>query len=196
MSIEFLPFKDRVEQSLLRDRLMATLSSFFGFLAAALATLGLYGVISYMVARRRSEIGIRMALGASRGGVLRLVLREAAVLLGIGLIVGTALALSGSKAMGTLLFGLKPTDPTTILSGGLTTRHHRINCQPRARCSCRPNRANGGVAGRISEKTCSNLGLVFPSSTQAPRSALLFCLAFMAFKLPVFRRSQHAPTER
>jgi predicted permease len=115
MSIEFAPFKSRIEESLLRDRLMATLSSFFGFLAAALATLGLYGVISYMVARRRSEIGIRMALGASRSGVLRLILKEAAVLLGIGLIVGTALALIGGKAMGTLLFGLKPSDPATIL---------------------------------------------------------------------------------
>jgi ABC-type antimicrobial peptide transport system permease subunit len=93
---------------------MATLSSFFGFLAAALATVGLYGVISYMVARRRSEIGIRMALGASRSNVLRLVLNEAAVLLSAGLIVGTVLALSSGKAAETLLFGLKPTDPLTI----------------------------------------------------------------------------------
>jgi len=114
MSIQFVPFKTQVEDSLLRDRLMATLSSFFGFLAAALATVGLYGVISYMVARRRSEIGIRMALGASRSNVLRLVLNEAAVLLSAGLIVGTVLALSSGKAAETLLFGLKPTDPLTI----------------------------------------------------------------------------------
>ncbi len=114
MSVEFVPFKNRVEESLLRDRLMATLSSFFGFLAAALATVGLYGVISYMVARRRSEIGIRMALGASRGGVLRLILKEAAVLLVAGLILGTILALSSGKAANKLLFGLKPSDPGTI----------------------------------------------------------------------------------
>ena len=75
---------------------------------------GLYGVISYMVARRRGEIGIRMALGASRGVVMRLILKEAAVLLLVGLTLGTVLAVSSGKAAGTLLFGLKPTDPLTI----------------------------------------------------------------------------------
>jgi predicted permease len=114
MSIQFVPFKTQVQDSLLRDRLMATLSSFFGFLAAALATVGLYGVISYMVAHRRGEIGIRMALGATRSGVLRLILKEAGVLLAAGLFVGTVLALSSGKAAETLLFGLKPTDPFTI----------------------------------------------------------------------------------
>jgi putative ABC transport system permease protein len=114
MSIQFVPFKTQVEDSLLRDRLMATLSSFFGFLAAALAMVGLYGVISYMVARRRGEIGIRIALGATRGGVMRLILKEAGWLLLMGLTVGTMLALSAGKAAGTLLFGLKPTDPLTI----------------------------------------------------------------------------------
>jgi putative ABC transport system permease protein len=114
MSIQFVPFKTRVEDSLLRDRLMATLSSFFGLLAAGLATIGLYGVISYMVARRRGEIGIRMALGATRGRVMRLILKEASVLLAIGLVAGTVLALSSGKAAETLLFGLKPTDPVTI----------------------------------------------------------------------------------
>ena len=115
MSFQFQPFQTQVQDSLLRDRLMASLSSFFGFLAAALATVGLYGVISYMVARRRGEIGIRMALGATRGGVLRLILKEAGALLAAGLVVGTALALSTGKAAETLLFGLKPTDPFTIV---------------------------------------------------------------------------------
>jgi putative ABC transport system permease protein len=114
MSIQFVPLKTQVQDSLLRDRLMATLSSFFGFLAAALATVGLYGVVSYMVVRRRGEIGIRMALGATRSGVLRLILKEAGVLLVVGLFVGTVLALSSGKAAETLLFGLKPTDPSTI----------------------------------------------------------------------------------
>ena len=70
-----------MQESLLRERLMATLSGAFGLLAGLLATLGLYGVIAYMVARRRNEIGVRMALGADRGRVIRLVLREAVLLL-------------------------------------------------------------------------------------------------------------------
>ena len=64
---------------------MATLSGFFGALATILAMVGLYGVISYMVVRRRNEIGVRMALGANRSNILGMVLREAAILLGIGL---------------------------------------------------------------------------------------------------------------
>jgi len=119
VSILFLPFRKQVEDSLLKDRLMATLSSFFGFVAAALAVVGLYGAISYMVARRRGEIGIRMALGATRGGVMRLILQEAGWLLAAGLAVGTIIALGSGKAAESLVFGLKPTDPWTIASAVL-----------------------------------------------------------------------------
>ena len=90
---------------------MATLSGFFGFLAVVLATIGLYGVMSYMVARRRGEIGIRMALGANRGNVLGLVLREAGMLLVAGLVIGTGLAIAVGRTASSMLFGLKPTDP-------------------------------------------------------------------------------------
>jgi ABC-type antimicrobial peptide transport system permease subunit len=90
------------------------LSGFFGFLAAVLATVGLYGVMSYMVARRQNEIGIRMALGAGRVGVMRLVLSEAATLLAIGLAMGTALALAAGTAARSMLFGLRPYDPLTL----------------------------------------------------------------------------------
>jgi predicted permease len=112
--LNFRVFETTIRESLLRERLMATLSGFFGFLAALLATIGLYWVISYMVVRRRNEIGVRMALGASRRDVLTLVLREAGTLLGVGLAVGTGLALLAGSAARALLFGLTPSDPLTL----------------------------------------------------------------------------------
>jgi predicted permease len=115
IGIEFRRLSDQIQESLLRDRLMAMLAGSFGLLAAILATLGLYGVIAYMVARRRNEIGVRVALGADRGRVVRLVLREALVLLAVGLAIGTGLALWAGRAAGALLFGLKPNDPVTLV---------------------------------------------------------------------------------
>jgi putative ABC transport system permease protein len=114
--MQFSPFRTIIRQGLLRERLMATLSGFFGLLAAILAMIGLYGVISYMVVRRKNEIGIRMALGANRGNILRIIMREAAVLLIIGVAVGTILTLVGVKAANTLVFGLSPRDPVTIVA--------------------------------------------------------------------------------
>ncbi|MBV9502946.1 MAG: ABC transporter permease, partial [Acidobacteriaceae bacterium] len=115
ISFEFHVFQTQLRDSLLRERLMATLSGFFGFLAAALATVGLYGVISYMVARRRSEIGIRIALGANRSGVVRLVIKEAILLLAAGLIIGAAVAAASAQTASSLLYGLRPTDPMTMV---------------------------------------------------------------------------------
>jgi putative ABC transport system permease protein len=112
--VEFQPFRSLVRQGLLRERLMATLSGFFGLLAAILAMIGLYGVISYMVVRRRNEIGIRMALGADRSSILSMILREATTLLIAGLALGTFLALITGSAARALLFGLQPNDPATI----------------------------------------------------------------------------------
>ena len=86
--IQFQTLNSMVRDSLMRERLMATLSGFFGLLAGLLATIGLYGVMSYMVERRRNEIGIRIALGADRGSVIGMIMREAGGLLGVGLIVG------------------------------------------------------------------------------------------------------------
>jgi len=116
IEIQFTVLSRQLEDSLLRDRLMATLAGAFGVLAAILATVGLYGVIAYMIARRRNEIGIRIALGANRGGVVRLVLREAVILLGIGLAIGGALALWTGRAAASLLYGLKPNDAATMLT--------------------------------------------------------------------------------
>jgi predicted permease len=114
IGIEFHILTKQLNESLLRDRLMATLAGAFGFLAALLATLGLYGVIAYMVARRRNEIGVRIALGAGRTDVVRLILREAALLLIVGIVVGAAASLWAGQATASLLFGLKPRDPATL----------------------------------------------------------------------------------
>jgi len=115
LDVSFVPFHKMIEDGLLRDRLMARLSGFFGVLAVLLAVIGLYGVISYMVASRRTEIGIRMALGAGQPNIIWLVLREASMLLAIGLSIGTVLALAMGRAASSLLFGLKPTDGATFV---------------------------------------------------------------------------------
>src|SRR5260370_13822265 len=105
MDIAFSTFHKTIENGLLRDRLMARLSGFFGALAAVLAAVRLYGRISYMVARRRNEIGIRMALGADERRILALVLREALLLLSIGMGIGIVLALAAGQATASMLFG-------------------------------------------------------------------------------------------
>ena len=115
IDLEFLVFKTRIHNSLLQDELMATLSGFFGFLAALLAAIGLYGVMSYMVIQRTREIGIRMAIGAKRADVVRMILREAGVLTVAGLVIGTGLALGAAQAAKSLLYGLKPRDPLTLV---------------------------------------------------------------------------------
>jgi predicted permease len=123
IAIQYQTVKTQVEQSLLRERLMATLSGFFGGLAVLIATIGLYGVMSYMVARRRTEIGVRMALGADRGMVVRMIVREAGVLLAVGLVVGAVLSIYASRTAATFLYELKPGDPVTlsIAIAGLAT---------------------------------------------------------------------------
>jgi predicted permease len=117
--LEYRALTAQIEESLLRDRLMAALAGAFGVLAAVLAAIGLYGVIAYMVARRQNEIGVRMALGADRASVIRLVLREALMLLIAGLAIGTGLALWAGKAAETLLFGLKPNDAVTFVAAAV-----------------------------------------------------------------------------
>ncbi len=115
----FSVFEDRIAQSLIRERLMAILSGLFGALAVLLATVGLYGVISYMVARRTGEIGIRIALGASSANVIGLILRETGMLLAVGLCVGTLLAIAAGRTAATLLFGVQPGDPLTFAAAGI-----------------------------------------------------------------------------
>ena len=103
-----------VDDSLIQERLIAALSGAFGFLALALAAIGLYGVMSYMVVRRRGEIGIRMALGAQPGSVIRLVLREVAVLVAAGSLVGALAARGLTHYVGSMLYGVKSDDMLTV----------------------------------------------------------------------------------
>jgi putative ABC transport system permease protein len=118
IGVDFSVLTTQLKESLTRDRLMAALAGAFGFLAGLLAVLGLYGVIAYMVARRRNEIGVRIALGASRRQVIGLVMREAILLLGIGLVVGVGLAAWAGQAAASLVYGLKPRDPVTLCGAG------------------------------------------------------------------------------
>jgi predicted permease len=105
-----------IREALITERLMATLSGFFGFLALLIATIGLYGVMSYMVTRRKAEIGIRLALGAGRSDVTGMIVRDGAWLVGLGILVGTGLALVAARSARTLLFGVAPQDPVTVLA--------------------------------------------------------------------------------
>jgi predicted permease len=117
--LQFEPMSRMVRESLMRERLMATLSGFFALLAGLIATIGLYGVMSYMVERRRNEIGIRIALGAGRSAVIGMIMREATTLVAVGLIVGGLAAIGAARWATTLLFGLKPGDPATLAAAAL-----------------------------------------------------------------------------
>jgi ABC-type antimicrobial peptide transport system permease subunit len=108
-----------VDATILRERLMATLSGFFGLLALLLACIGVYGILSYGVASRTTEIGIRMALGARRTDVFWMILREALWLVAIGVVVGLPLIFAVTRLAATLLFDLSPTDPVSLIAAAL-----------------------------------------------------------------------------
>jgi predicted permease len=116
---EVVSLSEQVGRSLVQQKLIARLGAFFGLLALLLACIGLYGVLSYSVARRSNEIGIRMALGAQRGNVLWLVLREAMGLTVAGVVIGLGTAFFATKLATSLLYGLKTTDPMTLAASTL-----------------------------------------------------------------------------
>jgi predicted permease len=113
--IDFVSFAEQVQENFSQQAMIAKLTSLFGLLALVLASVGLYGVTAYSVERRTSEIGIRMALGADRLNVLKLVLRGAFLQVGIGLAIGIPATILGGRAMATQLFGVKPYDPNILL---------------------------------------------------------------------------------
>jgi putative ABC transport system permease protein len=110
--------RQQADESLFNDRFLTFLSICFGSLAAALAAIGLYGVMAYTVTRRIREIGIRIALGATQGRVAWLILREVALLAGAGLLVGAPLAFALGRAAESLLFGVKAGDPLVFAAAG------------------------------------------------------------------------------
>jgi predicted permease len=110
---------DVVDRTLTQERFVAQLAGFFSLFALLLSAIGLYGMMSYTVTSRVSEIGIRMALGAQAGDVVKLVMRETALLVGIGIIIGLGAALAFTRLISSLLFGLTPTDPLTIALASL-----------------------------------------------------------------------------
>lgn len=115
LAFTFRPMADYVNASLAQERLIAMLSGFFGGVGLLLAGVGVYGVTSYTVNLRRTEMGIRLALGAAPGGVMRLVLRRVALLVGVGVLVGAIASVWAARTVATLLYGLDAHDPTTFV---------------------------------------------------------------------------------
>ena len=112
--MSFMTLAGHLDESLTRERLLATLSGFFGALALLLSAIGLYGVMSYSVARRRNEIGIRMALGAEQRRILTMVLRDVAVVLAAGLAAGIGVALFATRLVASFLYGVTARDPVVL----------------------------------------------------------------------------------
>jgi predicted permease len=104
----------RIASSLQGQRVMAQLCSFFGLLAAFLSSIGIYGLMSYLVSRRTSEIGVRMALGADPAHVRWMVMREIAVLAGLGVAIGVPVTLEGGRLVQSMLYGLRAADPLSV----------------------------------------------------------------------------------
>jgi predicted permease len=119
LAFHFHDFEAQGRASLRQDRLLATLCGAFALLGMGLAAIGVYGTTAYAVAQRRSEFGIRLALGADKRRIVRLVLGEGASLLGIAFLVGAAFTLPASRAASALLFGLAPHDPVALLAAAL-----------------------------------------------------------------------------
>jgi ABC-type antimicrobial peptide transport system permease subunit len=109
----------QIQRTLVRERLVATLSMVFGTVALVLAAIGLYGILAYAFARRTNEIGIRMALGATRSGVVWMVLREGFALAGAGIFIGVPAALAIGQVARASLDGIEPFDPLVLASAAL-----------------------------------------------------------------------------
>jgi len=114
--LEFHTLAEQVNDSMVQERMLALLSGFFGILALLLAMIGLYGTLSYLVAQRQTEFGIRMALGAERGSILRLVMRSVISVLALGVVAGIGISLAATRVLQQLLFGLGARDAGTMIA--------------------------------------------------------------------------------
>jgi ABC-type antimicrobial peptide transport system permease subunit len=119
VSVAFRELSEQVDASMTQDKIMAELSAFFRVLAVLLAAVGLYGITSYGVSRRRTELGIRMSLGAEPAGIVRFVLFRIFMLVFVGIALGAAVTFWASKFVGPLLYGLAPRDPATMVGSAI-----------------------------------------------------------------------------
>jgi putative ABC transport system permease protein len=115
ISLQFNTLAEQVNDSMVPERLLALLSGFFGALALLLAMIGLYGTLSYLVTQRQTEFGVRMALGAETGSILRLVMRDVIAVLVAGTVIGVGISLAATRVLQQMLFGLGPRDPVTMI---------------------------------------------------------------------------------
>jgi putative ABC transport system permease protein len=113
--LEFHTLADQVNDSLVQERLLALLSGFFGALALLLAMIGIYGTFNYLLTQRQTEFGVRMALGAGSGSILRLVMRDIIAVLAAGTVVGVGISLASTRVLQQMLFGLGPRDAVTMI---------------------------------------------------------------------------------
>jgi ABC-type antimicrobial peptide transport system permease subunit len=111
--------EQQIGESLAEERLIASLSGFFGLVAAMLVSIGLYGMMAYTAARRTKEIGVRLALGSSRAGVLWMVLKESLLLVLAGIAIGLPVTLTATRLLSASLFGVSAIDPATITAASL-----------------------------------------------------------------------------
>lgn len=114
INIQFEVLRTQIRDSLGWAEIWATVCGVFGVLALLITAIGLYGVISYTIAQRTNEIGIRMALGAERSGVVRLIMSEAVILVGMGLVVGLGLTFAGGVALEYNFYGVTQRDPLSL----------------------------------------------------------------------------------
>ena len=138
-----------IDRTINQEITFARLCSAFAILALVIACVGLYGAVSYNVARRTGEIGIRMALGAQRGGVVQMVLREVLVLAAVGLCAGLAVALATSRFVASFLYGLKPNDPMALALAGDHPAGRRVGGRLRACSKGITNRRRDRASGRV-----------------------------------------------
>lgn len=182
---------EKIDQSLFQERLMARVSGFFGVLTLALACFGLYGLLSYEVAWRTRELGIRMALGAQSRDILNLVIKQVVVIIAIGLATGIAIALGVTRFMSNVLYNVRPNDPATPCRSGRAARRRGAHRLLPARPSRHPHRSNYRPAPRI---TIDGRSQVTSTRTMQPRplarmvSAGSFLRLLLHFRPPLFRR--------